>query len=73
LNKYEQEEDDQWTMVLSKKSRRAISYADVVHLGHLATGANRVPIGGPRYYQGRSLKKSVFDQLSWPSGRVPNQ
>jgi hypothetical protein len=30
LTKYEQEEDDQWTMILSKKSRRAKSYADVV-------------------------------------------
>jgi hypothetical protein len=30
LTKYEQEDDDQWTTILSKKSRRAKSYADVV-------------------------------------------
>jgi hypothetical protein len=37
LNNYEQEEEDQWTTVLSKKDRIAKSYADVIRQGNLVT------------------------------------
>jgi hypothetical protein len=59
--KYAEEEQSQWTAVLSKAERmQQKSYADIIRGRHL-NGANRVPIGN------RLQRRSVFQRIQWPS------
>lgn len=64
--RFQQEEDDSWTLVTRKKARNQRSYAQVTASHTPLAGANQIPIQ-KRHGQ---HNRSVFDRISFPRRSV---
>jgi hypothetical protein len=63
-----QEEQDEWTPVMSKSAKNK-SYAEAVKGSSHLTGANRIPLGFLKHH---SKYHSIFNRIQWPHDRRSN-